>query len=180
MHLLGKRVVWAWLPSIAIAIVLQNVLPTALLEALRLVAILGLPLAGFILWRYMSGPLGTLPRDLIAARFRVCGQCGYDLRYQPNQGVCPECGVMYDVGLLVPMWRMWIRERATWKLFRVRLVAWTLGLVILLLVTSAVMNEGLLEVITLVGMIAIVTVINWGYAVSKMAKSIPSWDHAAE
>lgn len=41
----------------------------------------------------------------------ACLQCGYPLRPLPRTGHCPECGVRYERGAIVEIWRQIIRGR---------------------------------------------------------------------
>jgi hypothetical protein len=134
------------------------------------------PVAGFVVLRHWFGPLGTLPRDLITARFRLCGECGYALRYRPNQGTCPECGGTYNVTYLVPMWRNWSRRRVTWRFFRVPLNACMLIAATVFPVFFALMGLPHGVVIMLAGTAGLGLVFAWDYDVATMAKSIPPWD----
>jgi len=43
-------------------------------------------------------------RRLIAARYRVCFRCGYDLSALAEDGVCPECGEVYLGAALRERW----------------------------------------------------------------------------
>jgi hypothetical protein len=43
-------------------------------------------------------------RELLAADYRVCCFCGYDLRGSPDFGKCPECGEWFDVAVVRTEW----------------------------------------------------------------------------
>jgi hypothetical protein len=157
---------------------MSNVWPASLWQSTWNAHAIAPPVAVILVLRHWLGPLGSLPRELIAGRFRLCGHCGYALRGGPEVGTCPECGCFYDIRRLVPMWRAWIRKRVTLAFFRSpsnagMLIAGTLvpGVFAPLRVPAA-------GVILLIGLAALTLIVNWRSAVKSMAKDLPPWDES--
>jgi len=46
------------------------------------------------------------------AEFRICAECGFDLRTLPDKYQCPECGTDYDYEILTKQWKEWRDMRA--------------------------------------------------------------------
>jgi len=46
------------------------------------------------------------------AEFRICTECGFDLRTLPDKYKCPECGTEYDYEILTKQWKEWRNVRA--------------------------------------------------------------------
>lgn len=46
-----------------------------------------------------------LRRQLVAADWRLCPRCLYDLSALPNESVCPECGAPFEHGTIRRMWQ---------------------------------------------------------------------------
>ncbi len=53
-----------------------------------------------------------LCRRLTDAEFRICTECGFDLRTLPDSYQCPECGSAYDYEILKKQWKEWRDMRA--------------------------------------------------------------------
>ncbi len=53
-----------------------------------------------------------LCRRLTESEFRICTECGFDLRTLPDRHQCPECGSTYDYDTLKKQWKEWRDTRA--------------------------------------------------------------------
>lgn len=49
----------------------------------------------------------TLCHLLKETEFRICTECGFDLRTLPDEHLCPECGTAYQYDTLVKHWKEW-------------------------------------------------------------------------